>query len=212
MPRGTFNTVACAGLATLALIAPAAATATTITESFETGLGAWATDSYLAPGAVNPLDPTWTRTTARAIDGEWSLDIGASGLNDDGSVWIERPIDLPAGTWNIVLSFFLWSPVQSDLNNWEVLAHLNTFDPETEDDFTVLGETNRDAGWIYYELDRTLTLDAPATVYAALGLNVTWETDRVYGFDDVRLTVVPAPGLAALGVVASGLIARRRRR
>lgn len=186
--------------------------ATTIRESFETGLGPWTTDSYLAPGASQPFNPAWTRTTDRALDGLWSLDMSASGANADGSLWLERTVDLPAGTWNIVLSFFLWSPVAAEVDNWEVLAHVNTFDAELESDLTALGETNRGEGWIYYELDRTLALDAPATVHAAFGLNVVAPGDRSYGFDDVAITIVPAPGVAAMGVLGLGVLTRRRRR
>ena len=197
------------------LAATQANAALVLFEGFETGLGAWTPQSYIHPDAIGLFDPTFTRTTERAESGNWSLNASANGFNADGTFWLEQPVNLPAGTWNIVLSFQLWSPTQSEINNWEVVASVGTINPEVEEDLIELGETNRDGTWIYYELDRTITLDQPGTVYTALGLNIVYNDTRTYGFDSTAITIVPAPAattalLAAFaGVLGAG--GRRRR-
>jgi len=138
------------------LAATQANAALVLFEGFETGLGAWTPQSYIHPDAIGLFDPTFTRTTERAESGNWSLNASANGFNADGTFWLEQPVNLPAGTWNIVLSFQLWSPTQSEINNWEVVASVGTINPEVEEDLIELGETNRDGTWIYYELDRTI--------------------------------------------------------
>jgi hypothetical protein len=171
-----------------------AAGADMIFESFETGFGQWQ-----AQGAIDLPDPSpweWsvTRTQDQASDGTWSLDFTADGSYDDGTVWIERTLTLPAGTWDIGVQFDFWAQYDAQVGTWQKVAFIGTFDPEQTADFTVVGLEDT-AGWTQYSHAETVVLDDPGTVWVAVGYHVVFETpSRTHYFDAVTITGVPPQG------------------
>ncbi len=163
------------------------------TESFEQSFGGWITDHYLQcePGCGN-LVWSITRSTDRAYQGIYSLKGYLDGTHDDGTIWVERPFyltTLPSGTRVVTLTFQFWSPVKTSVNTWPVVAFLNQYDPETELDFTIVGQTDQVAGWQQYSLTRTMYINTTQPLWAAFGFGATWEVARTYYMDYVTLTI-----------------------
>ena len=74
---------------------------------------------------------------------------------------------------------------------WDVVAFIGTFEPETESDFTIVGQTAALAGWGPYSLTRTIELPTPGRVWLAVGYNIIFEVIATHFFDDVEVTVTP---------------------
>ena len=170
-----------------------AESALTLIEGFETGWGGFVTDHHLAcePGC-GPLQWSLARSTARAQSGVYSLSGTINGEHDDGTIWIERTVPVPAGRSSVMVTidFYLWSPSVSSVNNWPVLAYAGVADPEKEGDFTIIGQTNQVAGWKKYSLSRAVAPGwGSSSIWVALGFGATWETTRTYALDSVTISV-----------------------
>ncbi len=130
--------------------AAAAARSATHVESFEQGLGGWRPDHHIDCEADTPPCPfDWSieRSTEQARDGRYSLKGFLDGRWDDGSIWVERPIDVRrAREVTVEVGFWLWSAQQSDVNTFPVLAFAGGHDPEREADFAIVGQTDQVAG------------------------------------------------------------------
>ncbi|MCZ6494174.1 MAG: hypothetical protein O6933_08860 [Planctomycetota bacterium] len=164
----------------------------TIFESFEAGFGPWTDHAYLpcqTPPDCPQLDYSVNLSPEQANDGVWSLDVTANGLHDDGTVWIQRPIELTPGTWDIELEFQLFS-FPSEINNWEVVAYIGLAPPKVEGDFALIGYTGLE-GWSAYSHEQPLVVEESTTAYVALGYNIVWETIRTHWFDSVTISGVP---------------------
>jgi len=162
-----------------------------IFESFEEGFGPWEADADMPWDPEKDTPPSWnvTRTQEYAHDGEWSLNFTANGLFDDGTVWIVREISLPPGCWDIGLEFYFWS-MESEVNNWEVVAYIGEIRPEAEENFTVIGDAGIE-GWSPYQHEVTIELLEQTTIWLALGYNIVWETWRTHYFDSVTISGLP---------------------
>jgi hypothetical protein len=163
------------------------------TESYEQSFGGWIPDHYLLcePGC-GYLDWTISRSADRAFNGFYSLKGYLNGSHDDGTLWVERPFylsQLPKKTYSVTLSFYLWSPTATTVNTWPVVAFLAQKDPETEADFTVIGQTNQVAGWKQYNYSANIVLDPAQPLWVAYGFGATWEVSRTYYLDHVTLNV-----------------------
>ena len=173
----------------LALAIAAASSADTVFESFETGFGPWSSQGSVGCQPSCVFEFSVTRTQERAHDGGWSLDFTANGLHDDGTVWIQRPVELTPGTWDIALEFQFFS-FPSDFTNWELVAYIALDPPQVEEDFTLIGSAGI-GGWSPYTHEQTLVVTEPTTAYVALGYNIVWETIRTHWFDSVTLSGIP---------------------
>src|SRR5262245_31089281 len=161
--------------------------ADSIFESFEGGLGAWTSHGYLycqVPPNCPPLEFTVTPTGQYAQHGARSLEFWANGLNDDGTVWIQRQIQLPPGTWNIQLQFYVFDEYDGEVGAWDVVAYVGLAPPAREEDFTLVGRTGH-AGWTAYQHSRVLSVTQPTIAYVALGYNIVFETYQTNWFDSV---------------------------
>lgn len=166
--------------------------AQSVFESFETGFGDWTVDSHIMSVQPEQFIYTVTRSQAQAQDGVWSLEFFMDGSNDDGSVWIARTVDLPAGLWDVAVDFQVWVPVASETNIWPRIAFIDTFQPQVESDFAFIDPLSLPAGWSPFTYSRTIDLSSPQQVWVALGLRVTWEGDRTYYVDSVTVSWTPA--------------------
>ncbi|MBI2838315.1 MAG: hypothetical protein HYX75_08380 [Acidobacteria bacterium] len=170
--------------------------ATAYSESFETGMGGWMPDHHLAcEPACWPLSWHIVRSPTRAYHGAYSLDCYLNGDHDDGTIWVERPFQTSAlapGSYKVSLLFYLWSDSYSHVNRWPVVAFLGSADPEREDQFAIIGQTNMVAGWKQYSYSRVVSLKPTQALWVAFGFGATWEVPRTYAMDMVRITVEPA--------------------
>lgn len=165
-----------------------------VIESFEEHMGPWT-----VRGNIDCFDPVecprffWevTRTTDEAHEGEFSLDMTANGQWDNGSIWIERPIHLEPGEWEIGLSFQLHDIIDSPINPFPVTAYVAFEPPQEQQDFEWIGFTGH-KGWKPYNYSRTLIAEEPTTAWVALGYRITWETCRTYLVDSIVLSGIPA--------------------
>lgn len=166
----------------------------TYSESFENGLGAWTKDSYLECELQRP--PCWpfewsiTSSTEQAHAGSYSLKGYLNGDHDDGTIWIERTVNVtPNSSADIEVNFYLRSDSKSDFERWPVLAYVGLIDPEKEEDFKIIGQTNEVAGWKQYSYSTQLTADNKGTVWVAVGFGATWENARTYYMDSVDVKI-----------------------
>jgi hypothetical protein len=178
-------------LVSLAVLAgsPALAIETSQFFGFENSLQGWARDHFIdCEQDPTPCTFDWkiNRSTQQAKSGTRSLKGTLNGLNDDGTIWMERQFNFGANSEaTVVMSFWLWSKEESDFNTWPVVAFIGKRNPETEEDFTIVGQTDRRAGWTRYELTRTVSTGATGKVWVAFGFGATWETERAYFMDSV---------------------------
>jgi len=166
-------------------LSPGSASADSVFESYETGFGAW------TPNADTPLSWSVTRSQDQAQDGVWSLDFTADGTADDGTVWVVRPVQLSAGTWDVTLDFQMWSPSEGLFGTWEVVAFIGLPNPTVEEDFTMVGSTHMVAGWQPYSHSQTLVVGGPTTAYVAYGFNIVFEVHRTLFIDSATISGIP---------------------
>lgn len=162
-------------------------------ESFEQSFGGWEPDHFLyCEPECGQLEWHIIRSTERAFDGVVSLEgyLNAQPF-DDGTIWVERPFDvseLPGGSRRVTFTFYLWSPSASVVT-WPVVGFIGQTDPETEFDFTIIGETDQGAGWKQYSHSELIGLDPRQPLWVAFGFGATWEVSRTYFMDYVTLTI-----------------------
>lgn len=152
-----------------------------VVESFETGFGSWSPQAFL-----NVPDPAWqwsvVRSDLQASQGAWSVQLTASGVHDDGTIWVERSLELPAGEWEVKLGFDLWSPADADIGTWQKIAFIGTTNPESESQFTVLGLQDF-GGWHPYSYSVIVSLPNQTSLWLACGVNIVFENVRTYYVD-----------------------------
>lgn len=157
----------------------------TYKESFEQDMGGWQPVS-------DGLARAWRvyRTTEQASDGEFGVGFETDGRDDDGTVWIQRAFRAqPNTTVTVSLSFSLHSRSAGAVNGWNVVGFAGTRTPRSEEDFSVIGKTDRAGGWAPYTFRTRVTTDGSGTVWVAAGVSVLWETIRTYYVDLVETTI-----------------------
>jgi len=176
---------------------------TVLEESFEDPLSEWERGAAIGPEA--PLEEfRWSigRSEERAAEGSWSASITTGGEFDDGTAWLERPVELPdAETYRVELD--AWSPSES----FDVLRHLVVLlapeSPSSEADFPDPGQNttevteapvgglreplNRAAAWERYTFEWS-PRERVARAHLAVGVSVVWEADATHYVDAIRLT------------------------
>jgi len=164
-----------------------------IKADFEGGFGEWNVDADV------PLDPNnpghhvqWhiKRATNVTYSGQYSLEFFIDGRQDDGTIWIERKIDVrKSAEVRVKVSFYLHSGSESFNAIAGVVAYLNVSDPAKESDFADgrLGQANQVAGWKRYEYTVTINSGSNGEVWVAVGITVLWETGMTYYVDDVEV-------------------------
>jgi hypothetical protein len=159
----------------------------TRTYSYENGFNGWQV-GYAGDGAWS-----MTRSTDEAFAGRYSVECYLDGSTGVGTGWLAHRYAAPMDTLvQATVTFQLWSPVQSDVNQWEVVAYVGTTPPTSRADFEVIGYTDMVAGWQKYRFERLqLTGQAPATIWVAFGMSSSWEFARTYYMDKVTVSITP---------------------
>ena len=183
-------------LTALAVAASAPASATVLESrfySFENGFQGWTPDHQIdCEQDPEPCTFQWsiTPSTEQAQHGTTSLKAVLNGLNDDGTIWLERRFNVEPGTEVLVeLSFWLWSETQSDFNTWPVVAFIGKRNPELETDFRIVGQTDQQPGWTQYRLTRTVHVGGGGKLWVAFGFGATWESERTHYLDAARVRI-----------------------
>ncbi len=180
----------------------------TFEASFEDGLDTWEQHSHIGPDASGEFEHSIEQTDERAYDGEHSVAIFTEGTYDDGTAWIDHPIEIESGhAYEAEASVYAWSPSESFNVVRQLVAYLGPEQPTEEFDFPQSGENSSDwgesdngglreplqraEGWEEYSFTwETPTLDVEE-LYFAVGVTVVWEADRIFWIDDVSVSLEP---------------------
>lgn len=167
-------------------------------ESFEAGFGGW------EKGAWMPDQRTWSLNRVqekkgvnpRPYNGKWEIAAYQDGTGDDGTVWLTKAIRVqPDSQYELKLSFYLWSPVQTPINEWSVVAYGGLVKPEINSSpdqwrfFGTIGLTGEVAGWKQYSYGKTIKTGKDSLIWLAFGQHVLWETPRTYFWDLVQVEI-----------------------
>lgn len=164
-----------------------------IREDFEDGFGDWVI------GADVPLDPNtghyieWniTRSTDTASSGQYSLKFFINGLQDDGTIWIERRISVRRDTQiEVSVSFDFYSDSESFNTIAVICVYAGVRKPRFEEDFTVIGSANEVKGWKRYNYAVRVDSGSSEEIWVALGISVRWETYMTYFIDNVEVRII----------------------
>ena len=158
-------------------------------EGFEEGLSGWTVGADVPEDPNNPGNPmahSVTQSNQRSLEGSSSAELTIDGLQDDGTIWLTRSIQVPEGASKVDLELQLYSDAESFNTIAVVVGYVGSKQPTQEEDLQVLGPANQVAGWRPY----SLSVDAePGEAWVALGVSVRWETEMTYWVDSVRVTV-----------------------
>jgi len=164
-----------------------------ISESFETGFGGWQAGMNYDPAFFDV-----SRSALFAFNGSYSMRLQAHGLPQptypEMTVWIQRSVQVPPNTlMNVGITFYLYN----DTLNWGpprvVLAYFGDAAPMDFPDFSIIGQTQPDAGWAYFTYQTSLITPANGQLYAAIGFYNEYYVPhpmRWFFFDLVNLTGV----------------------
>ena len=181
----------------------------TVDEPFEQGLDDWDRDADVPehPETGMPVEWSIELSTERARSGERSARFVLDGSQDDGTIWLVRPVTVKAGTaYSGDLTVRAWSASESFNTLANLVCLTTTARPTVEDDFPPSGDVwtgegrstaglrqplNRREGWDEYSVSwSTPPLDTDR-LWLAVGISVVWETTIRYFVDDVALRLRP---------------------
>ncbi len=159
-------------------------------DGFEQGWGDWQVDMDLPidEGTGEPVNAGAALNDSFARTGNTSIQLSIDGRHDDGTIWIERQVEIEEGREiSIEISFYVYS----DSESFNVIAHPVAYagvsPPNNETDFTHLGNANVAEGWNQFEYERELTVSEDDPLWVAIGITVAWETFLEYELDDVEI-------------------------
>ena len=167
--------------------------------SFESGFQDW------SPAGTDlddpPVDWEVSRTAEHASEGGQSVRLRLDNVNDQGKIWIERAFDVaPDTAYTVEIAFDLGTSDTGDVNLWTVLAGATAERPQGAADLTPRentgGAQGEDVTWLEKRYTSTVTSSEDGRIWVHVGVWGTWETERTYYVDDVRVVfrrVSPAP-------------------
>jgi len=165
-------------------------------EGFEAGLEGWEAGADVPQDPANPGQPVfWSieRSADRANEGSASARFTLDGKQDDGTIWLARPFEVPGDEpLRVRLAFDLWSESESSNTLAHVVAYAGARPPATEEDFDLSQTANQVTGWKTYTYDLRLPANPEGRVWVALGISAVWETEMTYYVDNVHVEIVPA--------------------
>jgi hypothetical protein len=180
-------------------------------EGFEEDFTGWETGSDVPQDPNNPGNPVdWdiTRSTERAASGSASLRYFLDGRQDDGTIWIVRPITVePDQAYRVRMQADAWSASESFNTLAYLVMYAGIARPTSEGSFPEPGANSTDAGvsnvgglrevlnqkegWMSYSFEwETPTLQSD-TINVAAGISAVWETEMSYFVDDIEVNASP---------------------
>jgi hypothetical protein len=182
-----------------------------VTDDFETGIDSW-------DKAVDiPQDPnrpgenvSWSIESSRDVaqSGDYSANYTLDGSQDDGTIWLVRPLTVEEDqAYAVNVTAEAWSGSESSNTLAHLVLYLGPQRPLAEEDFPAPGETttgdpdatrgglreelNKQEGWRSYGFEWQIPADHNGTMWAALGISVVWETEVTYFVDDLEIQLDP---------------------
>jgi hypothetical protein len=165
----------------------------TFTFSFDQAMQGWTADGT---DLTNPT-VAWSvqQSAAESNNGAGSVRIFLDNLNDAGKVWMERSFELePNRTYDVDVSYAFGSADWGDINLWRIITGVTTDSPEEADDLEFQDDTGNgldsDNGieWMNKTYSFTATTDAAGVLHVAIGTWGTFEVQRTYFVDDVKIS------------------------
>jgi len=167
--------------------------------SFEDDWAAWTVGRDLPTDPNRPGDRAVGSdvgvTTRKSTDGETACRLFIDGSQDDGTVWVQQPVDL--SEYDYIAVDYVVSNSFNEIGQPAVYTGPEPSEPLTEQDFDTSKslEGHSGSGWktFTYEVDH----DGPGLV--AVGFSIVWETGYRTFMDNVRLsadepaTITPEP-------------------
>jgi hypothetical protein len=165
----------------------------TFTFSFEDDLQGWAAQG------IDLDDPpvTWaiTQSEDTSTAGDGSAKFVLDNLNDAGKIFLERAFELEPDTeYDVRIAFDFASADWGDQNHWTIIAGAHAAPPEDRDDLRMQGNTANGEDeegehvWLEKSYDLQVTSDDEGNVVIAVGVWGTYEVERTYYIDDLRIT------------------------
>jgi hypothetical protein len=161
--------------------------ATLVNGSFENGLTGWSVGRDL------PADPNKTTGVVDAnasvsgqfaSDGAQSLKLFVDGRQDDGTLWVQQPVDL-SGVGTLAVDYYTTAGGANTITKAAVYAGPEPSGSLAEADFDVGEPLERADGGDWQSFEYDVAHDGPGLV--AVGITVVWETEVTRLLDDVRL-------------------------
>jgi hypothetical protein len=161
-------------------------------DDFEKGLGGWSIASDVPEDPNNPgklVEWRIERSSNQSVSGSHSILFAIDGSQDDGTIWIQRELDVePNVRKTVAIAFQFWSPSESFNTLAAVVGYAGNAEPKVEEDLQVIGEADKATGWKMYSYSAEVPADGDR-LFVALGISVRWETTLEYFVDDVTVTI-----------------------
>lgn len=193
------------GLATLvgtgAATERSAARTIDLYDDFTWGLYGWEKGADLNEG----IEGTVEHSTEKTASGWWNgcVETFIEGNDDDGTVWLETPVDVePYTTYDVEISVSGYNYMDSYQVLTNTHATLDSEPIETEDDIRNMNDEDNvvhlkgdlrsaDERWQTYTETGTYESRDNTTAHFAFGTNLIYELDQTDYLDDVSLRMVP---------------------
>lgn len=163
--------------------------------SFEDGMEGWEKKGTDLENP--PIDWAIDRVQELAIDGDASVRLYLSNMNDAGKIWVERAFTVdPNQLYEVTVSYDLASSVYGDFNLWRIITGVVPDRPEDSGDLIYHGDAGNgaesDVGykWLDKSYDFTVMSNSEGKLYVFIGIWGNWETTRTYYLDNVSVNIV----------------------
>lgn len=190
------------------LVAAGAVRAETIVFDFGSSLEGWQPKWHKDSTTGTPGMVSHSTERGFLDDASLFFDMG-DGFGDDGTLWIDRQFAITGdASTHVSVSFELYSPFQSDFNQFQVKAAISDTEPATQADFTTIGVTETTEGWAPYSFETIVDPSgSTGSVWVGVGVRVAWETHREYWIDRVVVTTAAVPEPASMSMIGSAVVA-----
>lgn len=121
--------------------------------------------------------------------GSYSAEFYLDGRQDDGTIWLARSFQVPAGKpVTAHLYFEIYSKDESFNQIANVVAYAGPQAPSLESDFSEKQPANQSKGWQPYHFQIPVASNE-GTVVVAFGISAVFETKMTYYVDSVRIVI-----------------------
>ncbi len=174
-------------------------------ETFENGLEGWEAGASIGP-EVDTEAFEWEveLSDAEATRGDRSVRIWNEGRYDDGTTWVDHPVEVESGqAYSVTVSAQFWSPGESFNHVRSAVMRLGPESPADEQDFPQAGENTTDSGqqpagglrerlsrtegWEEYSFEWTTPELSTDTLHLAAGTTVVWEAEATHYLDELSV-------------------------
>jgi hypothetical protein len=140
---------------------------------------------------------TWSITRSGEVTrgGRSAAIFNLSNTNGQAKIWLERIFPMePGQRYRVRVEYDFASADWGDVNLWRLVTGVAPGQFHGSDDLVYQGDTGNGLGsaagyqWLEKAYDFTVQADAEGKVYAAIGIWGTWEAERRYFLDNVRIT------------------------